>query len=691
MNSRNIIRTSVLAITIIFIFGTVGAAAKELEGEVVVSVSKKVGNINPDIYGLFMATVFRHFDGGIWAEMLKSRKFAEDDRGGKRYGVVRPWFPIGRNEKTHFAHDNTIYYTGTQSQKIISEDPANRRTGIAQEQLYFDKKKSYHARVNLKQKDITVPITIALEGENKVYAKKEITITGSDWQRFSFTLKPNHTDKNGKFTITFPGSGTLWVGSASLMPGDNVSGYRKDVIEAMKELRPPNIRWPGGCNVDCYRWQQTIGDRDKRPAQFNHAFPKTEQWLTHDAGIDEFMDLCRYTGAKPHIVVNAGDGTAEEAANWVEYCNGSLDTKFGKLRAQNGHPEPYNVKIWGIGNELFGNWEPGHVDEETYARKCAEFGKAMRAVDKDIKFVACGGRYWKYPRWNQALFKIAGDYIDYLSLHSYAKKYRNTLKKEELKDPKMAEELYYYLASSPYGVEEQIIETDKEIRQTLPNRPDLTISFDEWNAYYYRSGPFEEIEFAQRDAVYTAGMFHAFRRQHKAATMANIWGPINTNGMIRVNPSGMFFNPQYLIFKMYADHSGPTLLKSSVKCDSFPAPEYERGRPQAKGHIPYLDVSATMNEDENIIYLAAINLHADKNIKTRISFDKWDFSSEVKIFELYDDDYMTENTFEHPDRLTIKENILNDITSPFGYNFKPHSVTIMEFRKKRTTLQLSRN
>ena len=95
MNSRNIIRTSVLAITIIFIFGTVGAAAKELEGEVVVSVSKKVGNINPDIYGLFMATAFRHFDGGIWAEMLKSRKFAEDDRGGKRYGVVRPWFPIG--------------------------------------------------------------------------------------------------------------------------------------------------------------------------------------------------------------------------------------------------------------------------------------------------------------------------------------------------------------------------------------------------------------------------------------------------------------------------------------------------------------------------------------------------------------------------------------------------------------------
>jgi len=684
MNSKNTISTFVLIIAFIFIPAAANATTDELQGEIAVRPSERVGKINPDIYGLFMANTFHHFDQGIWAEMLRGRKFAEDDGepGEKNYGVVKPWFAIGKNEKTHFMHDNTIYYSGTQSQKIISEDAANRRTGIGQEQLYFDKKKSYNVRVNLRQKDITAPVIIALESENKVYAKKEITITGPDWQRFAFTLKPDHTDKNGKFTITFPGSGTLWVGTASVMPDDNIVGFRKDVIEAMKALKPPIIRWPGGCNVDCHRWQDGIGDVDKRPAEFNFAFPATNQWITNDAGTDEFIELCRFTGAEPFIIVNAGDGTAEEAANWVEYCNGSPDTKFGKLRAQNGHPKPYNVKIWGLGNELFGSWEPGHVDEETYARKCVEFGKAMRGVDKHIKFVACGGRYWKYPRWNQALFKIAGEYVDYLSLHSYAKKYRNTLKKEDLKDPKFAEEVYYYLASSPYGVEEQIIETDKEIRQALPDRPDLTIAFDEWNAFYYRSGPFEEIDFAQRDAVYSAGMFHAFRRRHKATAMANIWGPINANGMIRVNPAGMFFNPQYLVFKMYADRSGPILLKSGVKCDSFPAPEYERGRPQAIGRIPYLDASATMSEDGETVYMAVINLHADKNVKTTVSLDRWNFSPEVKFAELYDDDYMTENTFENPDRLAIKEDVLNGITNPFSYNFKPHSVTIMEFRRK---------
>jgi len=684
MNRKNTISAFVLVITLIFIPAAVNATADELQGEILVQPSEKIGKINPDIYGLFMANTFHHFDQGIWAEMLIGRKFAEDDGepGEENYGVVKPWFAIGRNEKTHFMHDNTIYYCGKQSQKIISESDDNRHTGIGQEQLYFDEKKSYNVRVNLRQKDITAPVIIALEGENKVYAKKEITITGPDWQRFTFRLKPDHTDKNGKFTITFPGSGTLWVGTASVMADDNIAGFRKDVIEAMKALKPPIIRWPGGCNVDCHRWQDGTGDVDKRPAEFNFAFPATNQWITNDAGTDEFIELCRFTGAKPFIIVNAGDGTAEEAANWVEYCNGSPNTKFGKLRARNGHPGPYNVKIWGLGNELFGSWEPGHVDEETYARKCVEFGKAMRAVDKDIKFVACGGRYWKYPRWNQALFKIAGEYIDYLSLHSYAKKYRNTLKKEDLKDPKFAEEVYYYLASSPYGVEEQIIETDKEIRQALPDRPDITIAFDEWNAFYYRSGPFEEIDFAQRDAVYTAGMFHAFRRRHKATAMANIWGPINANGMIRVNPAGMFFNPQYLVFKMYADRSGPTLLKSGVQCGSFPAPEYERGRPQAIGQIPYLDVSATMSEDGKTVYMAVINLHADKNVKATVSLDKWDFSPEVKFAELYDDDYMTENTFENPNRLAIKEDALNETSNPFTYNFKPHSVTIMEFRKK---------
>ena len=687
MDRKNIIAISALTIIMIFALGPANVTAEELKGEIVVSPSKKLGTVNPDIYGLFTEMCFDEFNGGMWAEMLKSRKFAEDDGGPgeEHYGVVRAWSPIGRNKKTHFAHDNTIYYCGKQSQKIISEDRANRRTGIGQGGLYLEKEKGYHVRVNLKQKNIQGPVTIALEGKNGLYAGKEVTITGSGWMRFSFTLKPTQTDRDGRFTITFIGSGTLWVGSVSLMPDDNLSGFRKDVIEALRAVHSPNIRWPGGNMVSEYRWQDGIGDRDKRPPRFIR-----EMWDPFDVGTDEFMELCRLVRTRPYIALNAGDGTPEEAAAWVEYCNGSPNTKYGKLRAENGHSEPYNIKLWSIGNEMFGNWQNGHVDEETYARRHVTIAKAILAVDKDIKLVATGGRYWKYPRWNQALFKIAGEYFDYLSLHSYAKKYRSYMKKEDLKDPKFAEEFYYYIVSSPYGIEEQIYETDKEIRKALPNRPEVTVAFDEWNCWAYRASAgdagSEDVDFAQRDALYTAGMFHAFRRQHKAVTLANFSKTVNAMPLIRVNQSGMFLNPQYLAFKMYLNHSGATLLGSTVKCDSFPAPEYERGRPQAIGLIPYLDVSATMSEDGETVYVAVINLHADKNVKTQILLDQWNSASQVKLFEIYDDDYMAENTFKHPNRLKIREYVqikTNKTSDSFTYyNFKPHSVTIMEFRKE---------
>jgi len=368
-----------------------------LKAKIEVQTDKQIGKINPDIYGLFTEMCFYEFNGGIWAEMLKSRKFAEDDREGEYYGIVRPWDPIGRDEKTHFAHDNTVYYCGKQSQKIASENSVEHRSGIEQDELYFDKTKRYQVRLNLKQKDIQSSIRIALEGENGVYAQKEISLTKTEWNRFSFTLNPKQTDKNGKFTISFSGSGTLWVGSVSLMPDDNLSGFRKDVVKALKAMGQTNIRWPGGNMVSVYHWEDGIGDRDRRSSRFIRKL-----WEPNDVGIDEFIELCQLIGTKPYIALNAGDGTPEEAANLVEYCNGNLDTKYGKLRARNGHPKPYGVRLWGIGNEMFGNWQNGHVDEETYARRHLEIAKAILAVDKDIKIVATGGRYWKYPGWNQA-------------------------------------------------------------------------------------------------------------------------------------------------------------------------------------------------------------------------------------------------------------------------------------------------
>ena len=688
MNGKAVRITAVSVIAIAITLTSAARAASlldflnpPLEGEIKISTSEKLGSIDRNIYGLFTEMCFYEFNGGMWAEMLDGRKFSDNDGEDARYGVIKPWLAIGRNDKTYFMHDNTTYYCGNQSQRIVSEDAANARTGISQGKLFLEEGKAYQVRLNLMQKDIAGKVTVALEGEKGIYAEQVVTIPAGDWRRFGFTLKPAQSDENGKFTITFSGSGTLWVGTASLMPEGNVSGFRTNVVEALKALNAPNIRWPGGNMVSEYRWTDAIGDRDKRTPRLIRGL-----WDPYDVGIDEFIELCRLLNTEPYIAINAGDGTVEEAVALVEYCNGGTDTKYGKMRAENGHRQPYNIKLWGIGNEMFGNWQNGHVDEETYARRHVAMAKAILAVDKDIKIVATGARHWKYPRWNQTLLKIAGEYFDYLALHSYAKKYRRHMQKDDLKDPKFRKEFYWYIVSSPYGVEEQIYGTDKEIRAILPGRPDIKVAFDEWNCWAYRpSGKefeTENVDFALRDALYTAGVFHAFRRQHKAVTIANFSKTVNAMPLIKVSQSGMFLNPQYLAFKMYLDHCGPVLLKTDVECDSYAAPEYEKGRPQAVGRIKYLDVSTTAGADGRNIYVAVINLHIAKSIKTKISFDKWDFTPTVKTYEIYDNDYMAENTFENPNRLTIKEDALSGIANDFGYTFKPHSVTVMEFSRK---------
>jgi alpha-N-arabinofuranosidase len=660
-----------------------------MKAKISVNPGRQIGLIDENIYGHFLEMTYHCFFGGLWAEMLKHRKFEADDGEGNQYGVVKPWYPIGRTAEIHFVHDNSIYYCGSQSQKIASKEGPSHRVGVGQGELLLESSQSYEVRLNIKQEDVRSPITVALEGEGGVYARQEIILPDTDWTRCSFVLRSSRTDPRANFTITYQGGGTLWLGTASLMATDHISGYRRDVIEAIRAIRPPNIRWPGGNFVSYYHWEDGIGDRDRRPPRPNYArcgvrgeeWESHEEWEANDVGIDEFMELCRLTGAKPYMAVNSGDGTPEEAARLVEYCNGKVGSDYGSKRLANGHSQPYGIALWGIGNESYGNWQGGHIDEGTYARRHLAIAKAMRAVDPTIKIVAVGARSWFCPHWNEVLLNVANGFTDYISLHSYAKKYRRHMKKKDLENPGFAREFYYYIVSSPYGIEEQIDLTAREIRSLHPNGPDISIAFDEWNCWAYNE-PRHEVEFALRDGLYTAGVFHAFRRQCSVVRLANISMLVNCLPLIRVNQVGLFLNPQYLVFKMYLDHQGPTLVQSSVECDSFPAPEYEASRPQAIGRIPYLDASATLSEDGKTLYLAVINRHDSEPAQAGISVEGWMPASKGKMVWLDGEHYMTENTFESPRNITVEVKEVEWPRNDMTISFPEHSVTILELYRR---------
>jgi alpha-N-arabinofuranosidase len=202
----------------------------------------------------------------------------------------------------------------------------------------------------------------------------------------SFTAKADTTE--GSLEITGTGSGHFHIGTVSLMPADNIQGFRPDTIALLRQLKSGFWRLPGGNFISNFIWYDSVGDRDKRLPDFDHAWNAVP---SNDVGMDEFMTLCKLIGVEPYITVNAGFGDAHSAAEEVEYMNGSLNTRLGARRAHNGHPEPYHVKFWDIGNEPYDTWQLGPTDLKYYVLKHNEFARAMRAADPSITLLASGG------------------------------------------------------------------------------------------------------------------------------------------------------------------------------------------------------------------------------------------------------------------------------------------------------------
>ena len=457
--------------------------------------------------------------------------------------------------------------------------------------------------------------------------------------------------------------GGIWVGEDSSLP--NLRGMRLDVLNAIKALKPPIIRWPGGNFVSGYNWEDGIGPRDKRPMRPNRAWGGTE---SNQFGTDEFIDFCREVGTEPYICVNVGSGTPEEAANWVEYCNGNTSTPYGERRAVNGHPEPYNVKYWSIGNEMYGSWQIGHMNAGKYAQAVIEFAEAMKKVDPTIKLIAVG---W-YPLteneripsdyWNRKVLEVAGDYFDYLSLHVYYW--------EENSD-------YYTVVACPLETEKTLKEAINLVDVVVAEKPEMKvkIALDEWNVWKQEATV--EVGLAQTaslyDGIFAAGMFHVFQRLANNVTMANLAQLVNVLPAIVTTDEGeIYVNPIYLAFKMYIENTGRTVLKTSTKVETFSAGKI------GIFDAPFLDVSATTDEDGTHLYLAVINRHQTNKTKAEIELKDFEPEQQCEVVELNAESWNSRNDFSSPETVRITSKYVNIDGESFTYTFEPHSVTILK-------------
>jgi alpha-N-arabinofuranosidase len=446
-------------------------------------------------------------------------------------------------------------------------------------------------------------------------------------------------------------------------PLSDSDGYRKDVMEAVRQLNVSILRWPGGNFASGYNWKDGIGPKDQRPTRIDLAWNDLE---SNRFGTDEFLKYCEMLGTEPYICINAGLGTIDDARHWVEYCNESRHTYWADQRRKNGREKPYKVKYWALGNEIDGPWQLGNKSAEEYAKFALEAAKAMRLVDRDIKLVASGSSNYgaDWIAWNRTVLQTLRNQADYIAIHTYINNRDNDLER--------------FLAWSQ-TIDRYIEVTAGLINQvqTGPNPRPIYIAYDEWNVWY-RTGNREKLEeiYNFEDALAMGMFFNSFFRHANVVKMANLAQMVNVIAPIMTNKQGLFLQPTYFPLVEYSKQRGNTALDAWVS-----APTYQL---QNRPSLRYLDVSATYNAQERVVYVNVLNRSKDKDLSTRVENQEGQIGNEVDVWEMNHSDLKATHTFGDDKKVrpvTRKVNVTVQ-NNGFSYTFPAHSLTILRLKLK---------
>ncbi|UCG47042.1 MAG: hypothetical protein JSU94_16275 [Phycisphaerales bacterium] len=490
---------------------------------VTINVGKTGEPISKYIYGQFIEHLGKCIYDGIWAEMLEDRKFYYAVGAAKS-----PWKAIGGGNAVAMRKDNA--YVGEHTPEVsLAADGTPR--GIVQGRLALLKGRKYTGRILLAG-DASARVTVSLVWGAGQDGRQSVTIdtVTAEYKKVPLNFTAGAEARDGRLEIVGAGAGTFRVGTVSLMPADNVEGIRADTLALLKELDSPIYRWPGGNFVSGYNWRDGVGERDRRPPRPNLAWNSLE---SNDFGIHEFLRFCELLGTEPYIAVNSGFGDHRSAAAEVEYVNGAADTPMGGWRAANGRAEPYNVKWWGIGNEMFGNWQLGYMSLNQYVLKHNLFAEAMRKVDPSVKLVAVG----EAGRWSEGMMRSCAGHMDLISEHFYCRR-----EKESIVD---------YVRQIPDNVRAKV-EAHRDYRRRLGSLRDrdIRIAIDEWN-YWYGSRHYNI-----KDAMGIAAGLHEMIRNSDIVFMANYAQTVNVIGAIKTSKTAAAFDTTGLVLKMYRMNFG---------------------------------------------------------------------------------------------------------------------------------------
>jgi alpha-L-arabinofuranosidase len=452
-------------------------------------------------------------------------------------------------------------------------------------------------------------------------------------------------------------------------PLSDEHGYRKDVLEKVRSLKPPLLRWPGGNFVSGYHWTDGVGPVEQRPRRMELA------WHTEESnrfGTGEFIQYCRLIEAEPYLCANMGTGTLDEAQAWVEYCNGTGNTYWANLRRKNGHEEPYGVKYWGLGNELYGKWQIGALNAEDYTKRAIEFAKIMKWTDPTIQLVSCGKNGW--DDWDRVVLERLARYIDFHSIHIYT-----------------GSSDYYSNVLAPHQAERAI-----EICQGLIERVrysqriehPISIAYDEWNVWFRTQNDthpgLEEI-YTLADALAVATYLNGFIRHCRSVGIANYAQLVNVIAPIFTSKQGMFLQTIYYPLYLYREYmrevaldvyvdSGLLPFDATTETSTWPHRVADRGPFQS------LDVTATCDAAGRDLVLACVNRNKEQPMATTVQLVNTSIQAYIRTHEVNAPDVNAVNSFEQTGAGEVQEDMLDSGGQSFTYTFPAHSLTILRLR-----------
>ena len=540
--------------------------------------------------------------------------------------------------------------------------------------------------------DDSLNLTLLGTGEKRTasYLALEEKIKDKEWRTHRLTMHlPEGRIAKGerlRFVVQHRGAGTVDIDQIEISPADSVQGMDPDVLQKAREWHMPLVRWPGGNFASGYHWQDGIGKREQRPTRRNSAWGGIE---SNHFGTDEFLKFCRLLQVQPHLTVNAGDGRPGEAANWVRYCNAPATTDpWGRQRAAYGHPAPYDVRLWEVGNELYGAWQIGSTVAADNAARYVRFRDALLQADPHLRLIATGkgdefttDGLRRNADWNRRLLEAAvaahRPAPDYLSIHplvplpgnlrgvSYADQYASAMAHPTFLDRELLPELGRLIASVPGA------------------KGKTHVAVTEWGIIVggagWREGPNHD---AQAGAVYNALTLNAMLRHSDLVTLANMTAFMHGGGIKK--PDGVVIvDPQYWTQQLYAASGirAPVAVAMSGPGHDVPA----RGSLPAVSDVSDLDVFAALTADAQTLVVFAVNRHLTDSRPLHLTLGGFSVSSLTATL-LSAPDPRTRNSIEHPNAVAPQPFTVPswpvDSRSVWKATLPPHSLAVFTLHRR---------